>query len=302
MQGFDDYGSEASSIHYGMSAREYHSDAGGPRLSQSLATICVNESPLHAWQAHPLLGARPYTYEPNTDDGTLIHSLVLEPESDNIFEIDPSQILTKDGKPAKSPMGTEQGKRIRDAALADGKIPVLRDVLGAFAYKAKAVRSRLADHGIFFSGASEVVIYWTEQGPFGPVRCRCRLDHLIVDEPNGIRIIDLKSTDNANPRELKAICWRKGYDIQRAAYVRAVEACFPWAAGRVDYTLAFVELDKPYAVNPVELSSEFARMGEIRWERGRDRWAECLRADRWTGYAGGTLDAPAWAAAQEMSE
>ncbi len=300
--GFDDYADDAAcSIHYDMPAREYHSDADGPRLSQSLATVCTNESPLHAWQQHPLLGARPYIYEPNTDDGTLIHSLVLEPDSNQIEEIDPSTILTKDGSVAKSPFGTEHGKRLRAQALAAGKIPILPDQLGAFRYKARAVRSRLADQGVTFDGDSEVVIYWSEDTPFGPVRCRCRLDHLLVTANSAI-IIDLKSTQGAHPRELKATCWRHGYDIQQAAYVRAVEKRFPSLAGRVGFIFAFVELEKPYAVNPVRLSSEFARMGEIRWERGRDRWAECLRNDRWVGYTGGTIDAPAWAAAQEMGE
>jgi hypothetical protein len=112
----------------------------------------------------------------------------------------------------------------------------------------------------------------------------------------------LKSTKDANPRALKRSIWEYGYDIQYAAYTRAVCAVFPDLAGRIDMPFAFGELDKPYAVNPVELSSEFKRLGETRWERGRDRWAKCLYEDRWTGYEGGSIEPPAYAAAQEMGE
>jgi hypothetical protein len=288
-------------IIYDMSARDYHSDADGPRLSQSLATICCNQSPLHAWQAHPLLGSKPYEYEPSDDDGSLIHSLILEPDSDNIEEIDEESIRTKDGKPAKNPLATVEGKELVSAALARGRIPVLSEKLAVFRYKAKAIRSRLQDMGTTFDGDSEVVIYWTEETPFGPVRCRCRLDHLFVTAERAL-IVDLKSTKDAHPRALKRAIWEYGYDIQHAAYTRAVAAVFPDLAGRIDMPFAFGELDKPYAVNPIELSGEFKRLGETRWERGRDRWAKCLAEDRWTAYEGGTLEPPAYAGAQEMGE
>ena len=226
--GFDDYAdtARAPEVHYKMSAREYHSDVDGPRLSQSLATVCVNQSALHAWQLHPKLGAFDYSYEPHTDDGTIIHSLILEPDSNDILEIDPSTIRTKDGKPAKSPFATEEGKQMRDSALAAGRIPLLSEPLGVYRYKAKAIRQRLEAQGVLFDGDSEVVIYWTEETPSGPVRCRCRIDHLIVTT-DGVRVVDLKTTKDAHPRSLKRSIWEYGYDIQHAAYIRAVTAVHP---------------------------------------------------------------------------
>jgi hypothetical protein len=291
-----------TSIHYEMSAKDYHSDADGPRLSQSLATAACCESMLHTWNMHPLLGAGPgWKYVPSTDDGTIIHSLVLEPDSDTIEEVDPSTILTKEGKVAASPFGTTEGKRIKERALAAGRIPLLTDVLGAFKYKAQALRSRFEDDGLLFDGDSEVVIYWEEPGPFGPVRCRARLDHLAVTAER-IKVIDLKTTENAHPDNVQSVCWKKGYDIQRAAYVRAVEMAFPEYVGRVDYEIAFAELDKPYVVNVVTLDAELCRVGELRWERGRDRWCEALRNDHWGGYGRTTVSQPPWAKAKEMTE
>lgn len=306
MKGFGDYGErEPARTVYDMPAAAYHTDADGPRLSQSLGTLCLNKSPLHAWQAHPQLGARGYEYEPSEDDGTLIHALVLEPDSSQILELDTSQIRTKSGELAKLPMGTAEGKLLRSNALAAGQIPVLSDKLGVFRYKAKAVRSRLYDQGVTFDGASEVVIYWTACG----VRCRCRLDHLIVnavanEDVTSVQIIDLKSAESAHENELKANSWKYGYDVQEAAYTEACEAVFPNAVGRIDFVFAFCELEKPYAVNPLRFDAEYKALGRARWNRGRERWRQCLADDKWRGYGEGigTLGPPPWAQAQEMRE
>jgi hypothetical protein len=272
-----------------MPAREYHADADGPRLSQSLATLACCKSPLHAWNGHPLLGRHDYAYEAGDDDGTLIHSLILEPDSEQIAVLPYENFRTKAAQVE------------RDHALAAGLIPIVSGKLGAFQYKAKAISQRFADQGLEFHGESEVVIYWEEQTPFGPVRCRARLDHLIV-ESDRITVVDLKTCESAHPLDIQAVCWRKGYDIQRAAYVRAVEAAFPNYGGRVDYQIAFCELEKPYATNVVALESEFARAGELRWERGRDRWTDALVSDHWAGYTGGAVNMPAWAKSQELGE
>ncbi len=296
---------KTTSIHYDMPAREYHGDQDGPRLSQSLASLCTLQSPLHAWNAHPLLGGKPYAgpwiYKPGTDDGTIAHSLILEPDSANIEEIDASTILTKTGKVADSPFSTDEGKRIKARALANGRIPLLTETLAVHKYTAQALRSRFEDEGVLFDGDSEVVIYWQEETPHGPVRCRCRLDHLTVTHDR-IKIRDLKTTDNAHPDNVQNQCWRLGYDIQRAAYVRAVESAFPEYVGRIDYELCFGEIDKPYAVNVVELDPELCRVGELRWERGRDRWTEALMTDTWRGYGRTIIAQPAWAKAREMVE
>ena len=291
---------EPAKVHYGMPASEYHADADGPRLSQSLATLCVQKSPLHAWAAHPQLGAHGWRYEPSTDDGSLIHSLVLEPGSKDIQRFDLSDYRNKDGSVAQT-MANKEAKADWQALLDAGRTPVMAEKLDAFTYKAKALRQSFEAAGVQFSGASEVVIYWTEQTQHGPVDCRARLDHVIVDD-GGVSIIDLKSIEEASKRGITASCWRYGYDIQHAAYVRAAELAWPEHAGRVRMVFAFCELAKPYAVAPTELSGKFARMGEKRWERGRDLWAWGLKNDDWRGYGRGTVEPPGWAEQEEMGD
>lgn len=303
-QGFDDYGIyQGTQVIYDMPAKTYHADADGPRLSQSLATLCVQRSPLHAWAAHPLLGAHDWKYFPGEDDGTIVHSLLLEPNGGQIVEVDDSTFKTKSGKPSAGGWRTEEAKELRASIVADGKIPILTNELGAFKYKTTALTQRLESHPrtpVVLNGASEVVIYWTEETPSGPVRCRCRIDHLSGLGGPGLIITDLKTCGSAAPRDLRSVAWNMGYDIQAAAYRRAVAAAFPEYVGRVEVVFAFLELDKPYAVNPVTLNGEFMRLGDARWERGRDLWAAALRDDNWTGFAGGALEPPAWATADDL--
>ncbi len=300
--GFDAEKPATAEIIYGMPAREYHADAAGPLLSQSLATLCDTRSAKHAWQAHPLLGgAGQWEYEPSKDDGTLIHSLVLEPDSTDIYEIDTSTITTKGGSVAKSPLSTTEGKAIQAAALASGKIPVLSEKLAIYKYKAKALRQRFEEQGFAFTGKSEVVIYWTEETPFGLLRCRARIDHLIVTT-DSIEIYDVKTSQDASSLGQSRSCWEYGYDIQHASYTRAVGAVFPEMLGRIHMNFLFCELEKPYAVNPAPLDSEFQRIGEHRWERSRDRWAKCLRSGNWESYQSKPIAAPAWAKQREMGE
>ena len=296
MQGFDGYATDNRvGVHYDMPAREYHDDQDGPRLSQSICKQIVQKSPIHGWQCHRLLGGVPW--EPSDDDGTIIHSLILEPDSGAIEEIDPATILTKKGEPSKTPLATEEGKAAVERALASGRIPLLTPKLDMYRYKAKALTQRFATCGweLAPEARREVVIYWEEDG----VKCRTRLDYLHVTH-DWIEIVDLKTCDSAHPDDIQASVWRHGYDIQRAAQVRAVLHAWPEYEGRVSHLFAFAELAKPYACNVVELDGEFIALGEQRWLRGRDKWAECLREDKWPSYEARRIAPPPWAMTKEM--
>lgn len=288
--GFDLKEPAPAEIIYRMPAREYHSDAGGPRLSQSLATRCDTRSPKHAWQDHPLLGgAGQWEYEPSDDDGSIVHSLLLEPETEHVQELPFDAFRSNESKAAKA------------ACLAAGHVPLATGKLAIYQYKAKALRQRFEAEGLAFTGRSEVVIYWTEETPSGLLRCRARIDHLIVTT-DSIEIWDVKTSADASEFGQSRSCWEYGYDIQHAAYVRAVGARFPEMLGRIRMKFLFCELEKPYAVNPAPLDSEFIRIGEHRWERARNRWAECLKSGKWEGYRSKPIAAPPWAKQREMGE
>jgi hypothetical protein len=92
--------------------------------------------------------------------------------------------------------------------------------------------------------------------------------------------------------------------IQAHAYQRAVAAVEPESEGRTSFLFLFAEIEPPYCVTPIECGGTLRALGENRWQRAVRIWSDCLRTDRWPGYAEEivTAEAPAWALAQEMEE
>ena len=255
-------------------ADEYHADpCKVPALSSSIAHVIDTESPLHAWSRHPKLGGVPRQPTKSMESGSLSHALLLGDGKD-IRIIDAGDYKTK------------AAKADRDAARDAGEIPVLRDDYEEALKTSVILRARFADHGIRLDGKSEVTALWTERARDGAeVQCRGMMDHLKLP-----RIYDIKSTRSANPDVCRRHVESYGYAIQRAAYASAVERIKPEFAGRVDFIFVFYELEPPYAVTPARLSGSFRELGARGWRRAVDRWEECLRTNRWPGYADGIVE------------
>ena len=145
---------------------------------------------------------------------------------------------------------------------------------------------------------SEVAAFWQE----GDAWCRALFDRLIIS-PDRVRIYDVKTmSQSAHPQACAARIASMGYDIQRAHYMRAIEALLPDFAGRIDFTFIFVETVAPFAITPVTLDGEWSSVGQSRWERALVKWQECTATNHWPGYASDVLrlEAPKWALSQEM--
>src|SRR5690242_20841585 len=98
-------------------AEQYHADdiADRPSLSASIAHLLVNQTPWHAWAAHPKLNPHYERVERDIFDlGNVAHQLILEGDAERVAVIDCSDWRTKDAR--------EQ----RDEARAEGKVPLLR--------------------------------------------------------------------------------------------------------------------------------------------------------------------------------
>lgn len=265
-----------------LTPEEYHRDpAPAPSLSASIAKILLDESPLHAWHAHPKLGGVSRPASAAMDRGTLIHKLVLGAGA----AIEP--IDAKDYK-------TKAAREARDKARAERKIPVLVHELKEATAAAAAIRANLAEQGIEFTGRSEVACVWEEQTACGPIWCRGLFDHLI--ERGAAMIIDLKTIRSAHPDACARAVVNYGYDVQQAAYTRAIEKARPELAGRVRFVFAFVETEPPYATTPARITGDFREHGERRWINAIETWASCLSMNNWPGYALDTvnLEPPGW--------
>lgn len=273
-------------------ARYFADPEPRPSLSASIATVIDQKSPAHAYARHPRLGGVRRADTKSLDAGSLIHAMLLG-KGKGIAIIDAPDFKSKAAQLA------------RDNARAEGKVPTLQKDFDAASIAATQLRARLEEFGVELTGASEPAVFWTETARNGgEVLCRGMLDHLVVDEVTGrATIYDLKSARSAHPDALGRHIDTYGYAIQRAAYVRAIEAVRPDMAGRVDFVFLFVELEAPYVALPVRLSGSFRALGEQRWARAVDTWERCLREDRWPGYAETTveIEPPPWALTRELA-
>lgn len=275
---------------------EYHRDpCDTPSLSSSLAHVLSTESEEHAWTAHPKFGAKAFEATPAMMMGTLIHRLLLG-KGASIEVIEADNFMTKDAKER------------RDAALADHRLPVLARVLKEAQEVAVQLRKRIDELGFPLSGDSELPIAWTESGAFGDIECRALLDHLVLERAAGVpisaAIYDVKTCSSANPESCGKRVYDYGYDIQAAAYTRAVAALYPELEGRITFTFLFCELERPFVVTPARCGGTLRRIGESRWERALSTFAKCIRENRWRPYTDRVvmLEAPPWAMAKELGE
>jgi hypothetical protein len=269
---------------------KYHADAFGdegarPSCSVSIAKAMVNESPAHAHMRHPKLGGQPMVPNRDMDRGSLIHALLLGKGATlAIVECD-------DWKKAGN-------RELRDEHRAAGRLAVTRSLYDASYRAAEELEKKLAAKGYRFTGDSEVTILWRETTRDGvEVECRARMDH-VLDE----KIFDLKITGDANPKTLtRGHLTRMGYDIQGAAYPRALEYVCPQLRGRTLFTLLFCEPEPPYCVTPLIFAGTLRELGERKWLRGVNRWDECLSSGKWPDYVDGPVvaDARPWELEEE---
>jgi hypothetical protein len=242
------------------------------------------ESPLHAWWK--VFKEEPEEATDATDIGTIAHDLILG-GSDRMAIIDHDDYRTKAAKEA------------RDAARAEGKIPVKRGKIAEIYRCVDSVKDFLIANDLQLTGQSECEIEWEQDG----VACAGRIDHHWA--PDHPMILDLKFVENAHPESLASACIRYGYDIQAAAYTSALEHLHPELAGRVDFLFVFAEKAPPFAITPVRLGGSMKALGQSRWARAIDLWRHCMEAygpeTPWPSYTDQVerVLAPAWAVAAE---
>lgn len=253
-----------------------------PHFSSSVAKTVISRSPLHARQEREDGGKDPTKV---MDFGSVTHRLVLGAGKD--YEPLPfDDWRTKDAKAA------------RDAAREAGKVPIKTADFERANLAAESIRLELSKRGILLDGASELAVTWEEETEHGIVICKAMFDHAWLETG---RILDLKLTENASPWAIERNAESMGYAIQRAAYVRALVALRPSLAGKADFLFAFGETDTPFAMNLTRPDGMFRELGDRRWLRALNTWAECVATDTWPAYGDGInqLSPPAWAMRNE---
>lgn len=284
-------------------------------LSQS-AMKEVLRSPAH-YRARYGPDAEPFFPTPAMQVGTAVHALLLEPEeferkycSRADYQGEPTVAELQERLTADAVEFKKSAKKAELLALAypDGLPTDSRTALGSEEWRtvhgvAEALRSHdLA--GAWFDDTqpdyrkhNEVSIY--AQGPTGQT-LKARLDR-IQDGGDRMLILDLKTTDCADPSSFARKLVGLNYDLQAAWYSRLAGEAFPDC--RADFLFVAVERKPPYAVQVYRADESVITSGLRKMDRAISRYSECVALDYWPSYDPEVLpiSMPRWATMPEES-
>jgi len=262
----------AKGIHEGMDGDKYHTLPGlsNTGLGKHLA------SPAH-YRAYV---RNPPKETPALRLGKLLHKAVLEPDALALAIAPNVDRRTNSGKKAWADFLLENpGAEIVTADEAD-QIQFMRDAV----YSHPSARKLL-----FAPGRAEASAWWYDD--LEGVLCKCRPDYARDDHI----IVDLKSTEDAEPNAFGRSAVKYGYVRQGAFYWdgwHRVTGIKPEG-----FVFIAVEKEPPYAVSVSALTPIQLDMGRHEYRRALARYSECQISGHWPGYSDKIepLALPAWA-------
>ena len=244
-----------------------------PRLSPSIGTPLIEESPRSAWAAHRLMGNH---RKPTTDsqrEGRLWHSVLLE-NGKGVVVIDAENFRTK------------AAKEERDKAYFEGNIPVVGPKWEEIQAAVPRIQEELKAVGVEFTGVSEEKFLWEEVSSDGDtVYCSGVIDHY-----SEATIYDMKTEPVANERLAALSIARSHAILQDAAYKSAFVNTYGGERERLKLVYVFIQTEEPFVCVPVYLSGEGQETSYLKWRRAINLWAECMargtEKQHWPGPVG----------------
>lgn len=220
------------------------------------ASPAVSNSKLSRFIESPRLMNTPRKKTPSLRWGSLVHTIILEPQLIN-------------GDWAIMPEGLDKGKgakaREEEFLLAnEGKEIVAYDEYVQLCNIAKAVQEDAEASALLSGeGVNEASFFWTD--PITGIEMRCRPDRLRDD---GL-IVDAKTTPSIEHFAFRRSCWEFGYDRQSGMYTDGVEI----ATGRKPTGFAFIAIEGKEAP---EIFVQVFVMTEADINTGRVRYRKAL--------------------------
>lgn len=223
------------------------------------------------------------------DLGHATHKLVLGKGAD-IIEIDAATYRTTAAQDQ------------RDAAYADGLVPLLPKELAQVEAMAKAVRDHPIAGPLFTPGTGQAELsgFWQDQRT--GIWRRFRTDWVKNGGDRTIAV-DLKTTVDASPEALERAIYNLGYNQQAAWYLDGLRAV-GLADHDAQFMFVFVEKTPPYLITVTGLDLTSLRIGAARNARAIDRYRECTETGHWPAYVDGVtyLSLPPWAEKNDTEE
>lgn len=247
-----------------------------PSLNNTTSRLLLI-SPKHAWVSHPRLGGAPDAERDSTDAqdiGTVAHAMFLHGE-------DRVRVLNV------SDFRTNKAKDMRDAAIAEGHIPLkLSSYEGVRRVVDELERFRQRT-GAFTGGKPEQTLIWTEGKEWG----RCKVDWL-PDEPSAY-LWDLKTTSGLASANTFARS-DFGYDMQAAYYPRGSEC----VRGEPPEGMRFccIETKPPFGIRVFQFTPAALDDANEEISEAIALWQRCRETDVWPAYPDDVewIDIPPW--------
>ncbi len=261
----------------------------GPSLSQSLCKILIEQSPLHARQAHPRL-AQPVDGEEDEAEkydkakaiGNAAHAIMIR-RGKKLAIIDAPNFKTKVAQTDKQ------------AAILAGAEPILRkhyNVAHAMAQSAGEQLRRIEGcERAFTDGDGEVVIANCEDGLW----LRSMIDWIT---PDLREVWDLKTSGmSASPYSTGKLMASAGWHLQAAMHERILDALDPDGAGRRKFRYVCQENEPPFALTVNEIGESALTIGRKQIDYAIKTWRYCVETDVWPAYPLRIIrpELPAWA-------
>lgn len=127
-----------------------------------------------------------------------------------------------------------------------------------------------------------------------------RFDRLLLDEEaKTVTILDLKTTQSAQPKEFQRSVVNFSYDLQAAWYTRLAEIC--WPGYEVEFIFVALEKKPPFGISVFRASPGLLKNGQKKMAKALDLFAQCQVLDYWPSYDPivHDLDLPTWALTRE---
>lgn len=248
------------------SMEEYLSDRNCEEPGLSTRVVCnlIERSPLHAYWEHVRLGKHSQEQAPRMDLGSAVHTAILGG----------SEIVYLDYNDWR----TNAAKELRDAAHAEGKIPLLAKQQETVQRAAENGSALLASLG---PGKAEQSMYFKING----CDARGRADFMTDD---GRYDVDVKTVDSADPYLFaRKQLHQNAYDIQmamRGIGHEEIKAKSLSERPMREGLFLLVEIEPPYAASFVGLGPMARELAERKIRYAANIWRECLNKKEWPSY------------------
>lgn len=271
-------------VHFDVEDAVYHADpCDRPSLSSTLARTLLDQSPLHAWYAHPRLNPdwEP-THKAHFDIGRAAHSAVLG--KGGKYCAIPDQLLSADGG-----VRTKAAKEWVEEARENHFTPLKPPEYAQLDTMQTKVHDKLDQCRIWLDTDRSEVCAIAE---IDDCLCRVLMDN--APEDPSLPIYDFKTTTDASVEKCIKAVVNYGYDTQAAHYTDVWHAV---TGEKRNFRFIFQEKDAPFEVTIVELDEAAMMLARRKTKRAREIWRQCISTNHWPGYPTGIqkISTPSWA-------